>query len=123
MSMLHIHKSFKFHFWSRGSLVGVLNWTIRVSNSGSAAHLYIYSMCAGVLSGGKGLRRPTREVDRLPPTSSDVSNECGYTSARPVCRKLKFYPYVFIHFSFTFKGKCRPEIFRSPHVQPTTTHT
>ena len=113
MSMLHICQSFKFHFWSRNSVVGVLtrqlDWTVRGSNPGSAVHLDIYSMCVGVLSGGKGLRRPAREVDYLPPTSAEVTNEWSYTAALPVCRKVKFYLYIFIHLFLTLKGKCRPE--------------
>jgi len=87
ISMLHIHHSFKFHFWSRGSIVGLLtillNWAVRGSNPGSAAHLDIYSMCAGALSGGKGLRRPARDVDHLPQTSAKVTNEWSYTSSPP----------------------------------------
>jgi len=134
--MLHTCQSFKFHFWSRGNVVGVLtrllDWTVRVSKPGCAVrvskpgcavNLNIYSMCARVLSGGKGLRRPAPEVDHLPPTTAEVTNEWGYTSAPPTCRKIKFYLYIFIHFFLTLKGKCNPEVFRSPHVQPTPTHT
>ena len=83
MWMLHIRQSFKFHFWSRGSVIGVLtmllDWTVRGLNPGSAAHLDIYSTCVGVLSGGNGLRRPARQVYHLTPTSAEITNEWGYT--------------------------------------------
>jgi hypothetical protein len=78
MSMVQICQSFKFHFWDRGNAVGVLtkllDWTVRGPNPGSAGHLEIYSMFARVLSWGKGLRRPAREVDHLPSTSAEVTN-------------------------------------------------
>jgi hypothetical protein len=39
------------------------------------------------------------------------------------CGQGKLYLYIFIHLSFIVKENCRPELFPSPLVQPTHTHT
>ena len=68
-------------------------WTSRGSNPGRGRGLpfsperpgQLWSPPTLILNGYPVVKRPGREVDRLPPSSAEVVSEWSYTYTPPIC--------------------------------------
>jgi hypothetical protein len=56
---------------------------LQTVQTGYETHFPSFSVCTGFIS--PGLKRPGREVNRLPLTSAEMKNEWSYTTIPPIC--------------------------------------